>query len=116
MVVAMKEGVEEVVMHLPEIQDFVPEKLPSIILKDDTVDALLPLSFFGAKGTKYLNDANKGKKLAFRLAGSTTDKAEVGTLRRIENGGGCLRAIMTNPLEEQTYSLPFEGYDFLFLE
>lgn len=115
LVVAMKEGVEEVGMHLPEAQETVVRVVQPIAIKNDIVDALLPPSFFGAVGTKYLNDANKGKTLAYKLNSYPEGSAVLGRLKCIENGKECLEAQVINDSGDVRY-LSFDKYDFVFLE
>ena len=83
-------------------------------LKNDTVDALLPLSFFGARGTKYLNDANKGKGLAFRVSEGSKHSVGIGVLECVTNGDECMVAVVLS--DGARCRLEFDIYDFLFLE
>jgi hypothetical protein len=80
---------------------------------DDMVDALLPKSFFGAMGTKYVNDANKGKRLVYRR--SVIGCPQVGgRLVRVESGYECLRAVVETA--DGCCFLPLDKFDFVFLE
>ena len=89
--------------------------LPSVGLKDDAVDALLPLSFFGAEGTKYLNRANIGKTIAFVDRDETRRIPYVGKFCGVMKGHGCLEARVAHG-DCAPAQLRLDCFNFVFLE